>query len=137
MNETFLRVEEHLLPWARRTAITPDTELYRDLGIYGDDLAFDVVLLATREFGIKGNLPRAAVAGRPTAQRVCPSVGNARSVPALTLRANKRLGRPRHVRITPGRDRWGGHLGSAASCQKRSFSSRLPAGPGYNDCRPH
>ena len=55
MNETFRRVEEHLRPWARGSAITPDTELYRDLGIYGDDLAFDLVIWATREFGVKGN----------------------------------------------------------------------------------
>ena len=32
--------------------IGPETELYRDLGIYGDDLAFDVVLWAQREFGV-------------------------------------------------------------------------------------
>jgi hypothetical protein len=48
-------VEEHLRPWARGAAITPDTELYRDLGIYGDDLAFDIVLWATGEFGMEGS----------------------------------------------------------------------------------
>jgi hypothetical protein len=56
MTETFRRIEEHLRPWARGTAITPDTEVYRDLGIYGDDLAFDVVLWATGEFGVEGRL---------------------------------------------------------------------------------
>lgn len=56
MNEIFRRVEEHLRPWARGRAITLDTELYGDLGIYGDDLAFDVVLWATREFGIAGKV---------------------------------------------------------------------------------
>jgi hypothetical protein len=55
MDETFRRVEEHLRPWAQGAAITPDTELYRDLGIYGDDLAFDIVLWATREFGMEGS----------------------------------------------------------------------------------
>jgi hypothetical protein len=55
MNGTRRRVEENLRPWARGAAITPDTELYRDLGIYGDDLAFDVVLWATREFGMTGD----------------------------------------------------------------------------------
>jgi hypothetical protein len=28
------------------------------------------------------------------------------------------LGCRRHVRFTPGRDRWGGHPGSAASCHE-------------------
>lgn len=55
MNETFRRVEEHLRPWARGTPITSDTELYRDLGMYGDDLAFDLVLWATQEFGVNGS----------------------------------------------------------------------------------
>ena|SRR6267154_6746870 len=54
MDDTFRRVEKHLRPWARGTPITLDTELYRDLGMYGDDLAFDVVLWATREFGVEG-----------------------------------------------------------------------------------
>ena len=52
MDETFRRVEEHLRPWARGATITPDTELCRDLGMYGDDLAFDVVVWAQREFGL-------------------------------------------------------------------------------------
>jgi hypothetical protein len=54
MSETFRRVEEHLRPWARGMPITSDTEISHDLGIYGDDLAFDVVLWATREFGVEG-----------------------------------------------------------------------------------
>jgi hypothetical protein len=56
MDETFRRVEEHLRmilsPRKRGMLIGPETELYRDLGIYGDDLAFDVVLWAQREFGV-------------------------------------------------------------------------------------
>lgn len=55
-SQTFGRVEELLRRWARGRAITPDPELYRDLGIYGDDLAFDVMLWATREFGIAGKV---------------------------------------------------------------------------------
>ncbi len=55
MNEVFRRVEEHLRPWARGGQLTPETNLYRDLGMYGDDLAFDVVIWATREFGVEGN----------------------------------------------------------------------------------
>jgi hypothetical protein len=54
MNATLRKVEEGLRPWARGKPITLDTELYRDLGMYGDDLAFDVVLWATREFGVEG-----------------------------------------------------------------------------------
>jgi hypothetical protein len=58
MNETFHRVEEHLrkvLPPRRRAVpITPETELYRDLGMYGDVIAFDLVLWARREFGVEG-----------------------------------------------------------------------------------
>lgn len=56
MDETFRKVEGHLreiLPNAG--SITPDTELYRDLGMYGDDLAFDLVLWAQREFGVAGS----------------------------------------------------------------------------------
>jgi hypothetical protein len=62
MDETFHTVQQHLRPWARGAPITPDTELYRDLGMYGDDLAFDVVIWATREFGIEGrvHLPKYA-----------------------------------------------------------------------------
>ncbi|ERF81676.1 hypothetical protein JQ559_19470 [Bradyrhizobium viridifuturi] len=56
MNEVFRRVEERLRPWARGTTITPHTELYGDLGIYGDDFALDVVLWATREFCIEGKV---------------------------------------------------------------------------------
>jgi hypothetical protein len=55
-NDVFGRVEKHLRPWARGGQLTPDTELYRDLGMYGDDLAFDVVIWATREFGVEGSL---------------------------------------------------------------------------------
>jgi hypothetical protein len=34
------------------------------------------------------------------------------------------LGCRRHVRFTPGRDRWGGHPGSAASCHKQAHTAR-------------
>ncbi len=58
MDETFRKVEAHLrklLP-PRKLAIpiTPETELYGDLGMYGDVIAFDVVLWASREFGVEG-----------------------------------------------------------------------------------
>ena len=56
MDDTFRKVEEHLreiLPGAM--SITADTELYRDLGMYGDDLAFDLVQWAQREFGVAGH----------------------------------------------------------------------------------
>ena len=52
------KVEEHLhamLPRRKRPMpIRPETELYRDLEIYGDALVFDVVLWAQREFGVEG-----------------------------------------------------------------------------------
>ena len=55
MDETFHKVEEHLksvLPRRERTVpITPETEIYRDLGMYGDVIAFDLVLWAQHEFG--------------------------------------------------------------------------------------
>jgi hypothetical protein len=54
-NDVFGRVQKHLRPWTRDGQLTPDTELYRDLGMYGDDLAFDVVIWATREFGVGGS----------------------------------------------------------------------------------
>jgi len=60
MDETFRKVEEHLRkmlpPRKRAVPITPETELYRDLGICGDVLAFDVVFWAHREFGVDGSL---------------------------------------------------------------------------------
>ena len=34
------------------------------------------------------------------------------------------LGCRRHVRFTPGRDRWGGHPGSAASCHDRTHATQ-------------
>jgi hypothetical protein len=47
MDDTFRKVEEHLLKVSiaplRRIPITPETELYRDLGMYVDALAFDLV----------------------------------------------------------------------------------------------
>src|ERR1700745_1578168 len=59
MDETFHKVEEHLRkllpPRKRAMPITPETELYRDLGMYGDVLAFDLVLWAHREFGVEGS----------------------------------------------------------------------------------
>ena len=55
MDETFRKVEERLRQISPRALpITPNTELYRDLGLYGDDLAFDLVLWARREFGVAG-----------------------------------------------------------------------------------
>jgi hypothetical protein len=58
MDETFHKVEIHLRkilpPRKRARPITPETELYRDLGMYGDVIAFDVVLWASREFGVEG-----------------------------------------------------------------------------------
>jgi len=58
MDETFRAVEKHLRkmlpPRKRSMPITPETELYRDLGMYGDALAFDVVVWAEREFGVVG-----------------------------------------------------------------------------------
>jgi hypothetical protein len=60
MDDTFRKVEEHLLEVsvARRPAIsiTSETELYRDLRMYGDVLAFDLVLWAKREFDVEPNL---------------------------------------------------------------------------------
>jgi hypothetical protein len=59
MDETFQKVEQHLRkmlpPGKRATPITPETGLYRDLGMYGDVLAFDLVLWAHREFGVEGS----------------------------------------------------------------------------------
>jgi hypothetical protein len=59
MDNTFHKVEEHLRkmlpPRNRAVPITPQTELYRDLGMYGDALAFDLVLWAQREFGVEGS----------------------------------------------------------------------------------
>jgi hypothetical protein len=56
MDETFRKVEEHLRtiisPRKRGIPIGLETDLCRDLGIYGDDLAFDVILWAQREFGV-------------------------------------------------------------------------------------
>jgi|ERR1041385_6216919 hypothetical protein len=56
MDETFRKVEQQLrsISARRNVQITPDTEIYRDLGIYGDDAAFDVVIWATEEFGMEG-----------------------------------------------------------------------------------
>jgi Protein of unknown function (DUF1493) len=66
MDDVFCNVKEHLLKvsLARRRgiSITPETELYRDLGMYGDDIAFDVILWATREFGIEGQFQLAEYA---------------------------------------------------------------------------
>ena len=43
-----------MLPPRKRTIpITPDTELYGDLGFYGDALVFDVIFWAHREFGVE------------------------------------------------------------------------------------
>jgi len=40
--------------------ITEDTEVCADLGIYGDDVAFDLILWVSKEFGVEGvfNMPR-------------------------------------------------------------------------------
>lgn len=58
MDDTFHKVKEHLLKVSgarhRGIPITPETELYGDLGMYGNVLAFDVVLWASSEFGVEG-----------------------------------------------------------------------------------
>jgi hypothetical protein len=60
MDDTFRKVEEHLLKIsaARHLTIpiTYETELYRDLRMYGDVLFFDLVLWARREFNVEPNL---------------------------------------------------------------------------------
>jgi hypothetical protein len=60
MDDTFQKVVEHLskVSIARRRAIpiTSETELYRDLRMYGDDLVFELVLWAKREFDVEPNL---------------------------------------------------------------------------------
>jgi hypothetical protein len=57
-NETYRKVEEHVLKVSLAQhlgiAITPETEIYRDLKMYGDDL-FDLVSWAHREFGVHGS----------------------------------------------------------------------------------
>ena len=64
-DDTFRKVEEYLLrsSVAQRRAIpiTSETELYRDLRMYGDDL-FELVLWANREFGVETNLHVASYA---------------------------------------------------------------------------
>jgi hypothetical protein len=59
MDDTFRKVEEHLrkmVPLRRLgMPITLDTELYLDRGLYGDDIVFDLVLWAEREFGVEGS----------------------------------------------------------------------------------
>lgn len=59
MNDTFRKVEGRLREVSalryQAMPITPETEIYRDLGIYGDDLAFELVIWATREFGMEGS----------------------------------------------------------------------------------
>lgn len=58
MSDAFRIVEEHLRgmlpPRKRDMPITSETELYGDLGFYGDVLAFDVIGWAGREFGVEG-----------------------------------------------------------------------------------
>jgi hypothetical protein len=53
-DEIFRKVAEYLSnvtgPDRRVSPITRDTEVYRDLGIYGDDV-FELVLWINREFG--------------------------------------------------------------------------------------
>jgi hypothetical protein len=60
MDDTFHRVEEHLLKVSvarhRAILITSETELYRDLRMYGDVLFFDLALWAERKFGVEPNL---------------------------------------------------------------------------------
>jgi hypothetical protein len=51
---TLRKVEEYLARF-RAGGITPETELYGDLGIYGDDI-FELVLWTHREFGVEPNL---------------------------------------------------------------------------------
>ena len=60
MDDPFRKVEEHLQKVSvarhRTMLITSETELYRDLRMYGDALFFDLVLWAKREFGVEANL---------------------------------------------------------------------------------
>jgi hypothetical protein len=92
MNATLRKVEERLRPWARGKPITLDTELYRDLGMYGDDLAFDVVLWATREFGVEGTFYLSDYAPgeqnfRPLKRLLCKLIGlKERQYNSLTVR---------------------------------------------------
>jgi hypothetical protein len=59
VDDTLQKVQEHLqkisVARQRRIVITPDTELYRDLGMYGDVLVFDLVFWVQREFGVEGD----------------------------------------------------------------------------------
>jgi hypothetical protein len=70
MKTTFRQVEERLRSIAPRrdVPITLDTQLYGDLGLYGDDMAFDVVIWATREHGVSEGFFRLG--------DYCPGEGN-------------------------------------------------------------
>ena len=53
MDETFRKVEERLRQISGWTgSITPETEVYADLGTYGDDL-FELVTWMHNEFGVE------------------------------------------------------------------------------------
>ena len=54
MDETYRKVETYLARF-RVGPVKPETELYGDLGIYGDDI-FELVIWANREFGVEPNL---------------------------------------------------------------------------------
>jgi hypothetical protein len=64
-DDTISKVEEYLLrslvAQHRAIPITSETELYRDLRMYGDDL-FEMVLWVNREFGVETNLHIASYA---------------------------------------------------------------------------
>ncbi len=58
-SEIFRRVVQKLskvtAPQKRALSITENTEIYRDLGIYGDDMV-DLVWWLNKEFGVKSNI---------------------------------------------------------------------------------
>jgi hypothetical protein len=56
MDETFRKVQEYLSKFRRGVTVTLDTELYYDLGMFGNTLDWDLVLWAHREFGVERNL---------------------------------------------------------------------------------
>jgi len=66
-SELFERVIERLsrmaAPQYRARPITEDTELYRDLGIYGDEIV-DLIWWLNKEFGVQTNVDPFAYAPR-------------------------------------------------------------------------
>jgi len=53
-SEAFHKLVEHLSKWAqnREVPVTEETEIYRDLGIHGDEIV-DLVWWLEKEFGVK------------------------------------------------------------------------------------